>query len=203
MEHDVYAAYEWLSKQNNVDRTRVALVGASVGCSVALRYSVSDPSVDAVVCMTPGTGYKGLNSTSDVKRILGRKLLFLASEEEREASETLKETSDKAGKRAKDGAKANDVKVNIVAEGKVHGTRMFGEVDGIERQIVEFLKDGVGPWGDEPVYGAWKDKKFSKELKSAKTADPGKIRYLSDAREAISRGLKTTDPKPPPPPKGF
>ena len=40
-------AYDWLAQQPKVDRARFALVGASVGCSVALQYAAKDRSVTA------------------------------------------------------------------------------------------------------------------------------------------------------------
>lgn len=196
MEKDVYAAYEFLAKQNDVDRARFAIVGASVGCSVALRYAGNDPSVDAVVCMTPGIRYLGLTSAIDVKRMFGRKMLFLASEDERKAADELKDIGDKAGKKAKDGAKPNDIDVRIVGDGRVHGTRMFGKISGIEKQIVEYLREAVEDWSEEPVLSAWKGKKFHKaESDWAKSADPGKLRHLSDASEATRRGLKSAEKK--------
>lgn len=196
MEKDVYAAYGFLARQNDVDRARFAIVGASVGCSVALRYAGSDPSVDAVVCMTPGLRYLGLTSAIDLKRMFGRKMLFLASEDERKAADQLKETGDKAGKKAKDGAKPSEIEVRIVGEGRVHGTRMFAEISGIEQQIVEYLRDAVGLSSEGPVYSAWKDKKFHKpESDWAKSVDPDKVRHLSDASEATRRGLKSDEQK--------
>lgn len=197
MEKDVFAAYKWISRQGDVDRSRLAIVGASVGCSVALRYTVSDPSVDAVVCMSPGLKYLAINSGVDIKRFQGRKLLFLASEEERKQAEQLEQLGDTAGKKAKAPVVANEIETRIVGEGRVHGTAMFGKIDGIERQIVEFLKENVGGWSEDTVYGAWKDKKYHKPDSAwSKSADQTKVRHLSDSDEAKRRGLKSTDDKP-------
>ncbi|MCH7871459.1 MAG: acetylxylan esterase [Planctomycetes bacterium] len=197
MEKDVFAAYEWVSKQGDVDRSRLAIVGASVGCSVALRYTVSDPSVDAVVCMSPGLKYLAINSSVDIKRFHGRKLLFLASEEERNAADQLKKLGDTAGKKAKSPVVANEIETRIVGEGRVHGTAMFGKIDGIEQRIVDFLKENVGGWSEDTVYGAWKDKKFHKADSAwSRSADQTKVRHLSDPDEAKRRGLKSADDKP-------
>jgi alpha-beta hydrolase superfamily lysophospholipase len=89
MDRDVAGAYGWLVKQPEVDAARFVLVGASVGCSVALKYAARDRSVDGVVCLTPGTGYMGIDSLSDARKYGRRSVLLLASEEERTACDEL------------------------------------------------------------------------------------------------------------------
>ena len=93
---DIRAAYDWLAQQEGIDRSRFALVGASVGCSVSLRYAVQDRSVDAIVCLTPGLDYLGLDSRPDMKKIRGRAILMLATEDERKAAKTLATMADGA-----------------------------------------------------------------------------------------------------------
>ncbi|MBN2445294.1 MAG: alpha/beta fold hydrolase, partial [Phycisphaerae bacterium] len=46
MFYDLRGAYDWLAKQPDVDRARLALVGAGAGSGVALHYSREDLSVD-------------------------------------------------------------------------------------------------------------------------------------------------------------
>ncbi|MCA9243975.1 MAG: alpha/beta fold hydrolase [Phycisphaerales bacterium] len=179
MQMDAEAAFDWAAKQPGIDRSRVALVGASVGCSVALRTAASDPSVDAIVLMTPGLNYLGLDSVKDAERLHGRAILMLATEGERNASDTL------ASKLTK---QARPV---IVGPGVTHGTRMFGAIDGIEDRIVDFLKREVGPAAVKPVIAARNGEKFYEpDSAGAKAISEKDKRVLSSAQEAIGRGLK-------------
>jgi len=177
---DVRAAYDWLAGQEGIDRSRFALVGASVGCSVSLRYAVQDRSVDAVVCLTPGLDYLGLDSRPDMKKIRGRAILMLATEDERKAAKTLATMAD--------GAQAH-----VVASGKVHGTRMFGKVPGIEKEIAAFLKEGVGRPTKTTVYGSINSNIWHpRESGWIERINPSNLRHYSSPEEAEARGLRKT-----------
>jgi dienelactone hydrolase len=128
---DVAAAKKWLSEREGVDSSQLGIVGASVGCSVALDYGRRDEDVKAIACMTPGRNYLHLDSVEHIKAYGDRPVLMLATAEERLAAEEL----------AKLG---NGAKAEIVAPGKHHGTRMFGVVDGIEDRIVLYLGEVMG-----------------------------------------------------------
>ncbi len=132
MYRDLAAAYACLSKRKELDMSRLVIIGASVGCSVAIDYGRRDRSVDVVVCMTPGENYLGVDSVDHIKKYGDRPILLLATEDERRAAEKLGEVNSTAT-------------VEIVGTGRVHGTHMFGEIDGIEKQIVAFVRDNVGP----------------------------------------------------------
>jgi len=177
---DIRAAYDWLAQQEGIDRSRFALVGASVGCSVSLRYAVQDRSVDAIVCLTPGLDYLGLDSRPDMKKIRGRAILMLATEDERKAAKTLATMADGARGR-------------IVASGKVHGTRMFGKVPGIEKEIATFLREGVGEPTKMTVYGSINSNIWHpRESGWIARISPSNLRYYSSPEEAEARGLRKT-----------
>ncbi len=185
MRLDAEAAYGWAVKQPGVDPSRVVLVGASVGCSVALRTAAADPSVDALVLMTPGLNYLGLDSAVDIEKVEGRAILMLATEGEREAADTLSKKRPKRGRSL------------VVGPGVVHGTRMFGEIDGIEDRIVDFLKREVGGPAVRPVIVArGSDTFFEPDAAEAKAIPEADRRVLSSAQEAIGRGLKPADSRP-------
>lgn len=179
MYKDVWGAYTWLSGQPNVDRSRFALVGASVGCSVALRYAAFDRSVDAVVCMTPGTDYLGLDSRVDIRQIEGRKLLLLATADERKAVDELAEIGHGVDKK--------------IFDGRAHGTRTFGVVGGVEKEIADYLRKAVdGPSGP-PVFASVRSHgNVYHEQGSGWIAKMTRenIRVFSSAQEAEARGLR-------------
>ncbi len=75
---DVEAAYRWLARRPEVDPSRLAIVGASVGCSVALDYAARDKSIDLLVLLSPGVNYLGLDSTADIRKYAYRPILMLS-----------------------------------------------------------------------------------------------------------------------------
>ena len=186
MQDDLRGAYDWLAQQHDVDRARFALVGASVGGSIALQYAAKDRSVDAVVCLSPGLSYMGLDSAGDMHQITGRKILLLATEDERDAPYTLQK-------------QAEGVQVHIYEERQAHGTNMFGVVPKIEREIVDFLKASVGEPTATTVYGSI-ERNVYHEADSGwlKEISPTNLRYYSSPQEAESRGLRAAKSKGPP-----
>jgi dienelactone hydrolase len=130
MHKDALAAIQWVRAQPNVDQKMLVLIGASVGCSVAIDTMVREPSVDAIVCLTPGANYLGVDSIEHILKTGSRPILLLATEDEREATDVLSKSADNATG-------------EIVSPGRIHGTNMFGEVAGIEAKITAFVRDAV------------------------------------------------------------
>ncbi|MCH7720748.1 MAG: alpha/beta hydrolase [Planctomycetes bacterium] len=177
MHSDVEAAYYWLSKRSDVDLTRLGLVGASVGCSVALDYASRDRSVDAVVCMTAGENYLGMDSKTHIARLRSQPILLLATTGERKASDTL-------------GKLQAAAVVDMVGGGTVHGTRMFGRIAGIEERITEFLVENLGEPASHPVVAAMGTDRFHEpQSAGTKRMPPRTKRWFSSPAEAEKRGL--------------
>jgi pimeloyl-ACP methyl ester carboxylesterase len=63
---DVKAAKHFLVTHKNISPNNITIVGASVGANVALKYAASDPSVKAVVLLSPGLNYKGIATSAAV-----------------------------------------------------------------------------------------------------------------------------------------
>lgn len=185
MQHDLRGAYDWLAAQPGIDRARFALIGASVGCSVALQYAAKDRSVDAIVCLSPGLNYLGLDSAGDIHQITGRKILLLATEDERDAPYTLR----------KRGA---DVQVHTYGRRRAHGTSMFGVVPGIEREIAEFVEAGVGRPTKTAVFGSIESNIYHPPGSGwIARISPANLRHYSSPQEAEARGLRVTKSKGP------
>lgn len=180
MQKDLRGAYDFLAARPDVDRTRFALVGASVGCSVALQYAAADPSVDAVVCLTPGMNYLGLQSEGDMRQLRGRRILLVATADEREAVDRLAPL-------------ASGTQKLIFEKGRAHGTTMFGQPYGVERAVLNFLGDALGRPGDpnqvvcisinSNIYHAPGSGWINEISRS-------NLRMLSSAAEAQARGLR-------------
>ena len=133
MHADVAAAVEFL-RSRGADTTRVAVLGASVGCSVAVDAAVRDPSAfRSLALMTPGAAYLGVDTLEHLQRWPGLPALVLTSTEEQASVDRV------AGPLA---AAAPAVTRHEVFEGAgLHGTRMLGRVPGVEERLVAFFRE--------------------------------------------------------------
>ena len=183
MGKDIEGAYLWLTAQPGVDPARFALVGASVGCSVALAYGARDRSVDGVVCLTPGLSYLAIDSATDAKKYGKRPLMLLAGRDERSAAEQLG--------RLVPGATVEIVPRVSPQKFGLHGTRMFGEVAGIEAKIARFLADAVGKPSDNEVVASLRGKVYyPPDSSGARRLSRKNLRRFSSPVEAEARGYR-------------
>ncbi len=79
---DCEAAKKWLAGRPECDTTRVACIGASIGCSISIQYGAKDKDVKAVVCLSPGTNYFGVDSLTHIEKLMPRDALLIAPEGE-------------------------------------------------------------------------------------------------------------------------
>ena len=78
---DALAAVTWLHDQGYVPGN-IGLLGASVGCSVAIDAARRTDSLTKVAVMTPGVGYLGVDTVKQLEQWGRRDLLILTSSEE-------------------------------------------------------------------------------------------------------------------------
>jgi len=128
MHLDAEAAVHYLT--NKAGCSKIGLVGASVGCSVAIDTAVrGQVPVAAVVVMTPGRDYLGVPTLQHIAKWPGYPLLILSSSEEKEwGAEVIFRKLEKQG-----------AELVIFAQTDIHGTNMFGRVDGVAGRIVNWL----------------------------------------------------------------
>ncbi len=127
---DAAAAKAWLEKQPECDVSRLAMIGASIGCSISLDYGSRDKAVKAIVCLSPGTDYFGVDSKAHIKKCGKRRILLISPEGEYKAVKKLIKASDgiAKGKRYPGG-------------NEQHGTHMLHEDYGHDmmQRIVDFV----------------------------------------------------------------
>jgi len=139
---DVGAAFDFLSKQKNVDPSRVGIIGASYGSSLAIIYAADNPKVKAVALLSPGLNYFGNMATEPAVRKYGdRDLFVVASKGDTESAEAA-ENFEKIGN--------TRYGFMILPVGSLHGTEMFkyrDKTDGppvVEDAVESFLMTRFG-----------------------------------------------------------
>ncbi len=131
MYKDGLAAVAWLRSHGHQP---LGVVGASVGCSVAMHMVVAAKlELGAMVLMTPGRDYLGIDTLSHLEQWPGLPLLILTSAEEAErGAVTIYERLHGQG-----------AELVVFEQGAIHGTMMFGEVEGVEARISSWLAGKV------------------------------------------------------------
>lgn len=134
---DVEAAQEHLKGLKEVDLNRIAIVGASIGCNIALNFASDHPQVRALVLLSPGLEYRGVLSEPAMRRYgaSGRPALIVASADDPYSADS--------SKRLKSLAEARTTLILYPRAG--HGTRMLTQERDMEGRILSWLKASLGP----------------------------------------------------------
>ncbi|MFQ5802896.1 MAG: alpha/beta hydrolase [Candidatus Methylomirabilales bacterium] len=72
---DALAAY-----RNRINLNRVAVIGASIGCNVALVAAADRQAIRALVLLSPGLDYRGIKTEEAMRRYGQRPILLMAGE---------------------------------------------------------------------------------------------------------------------------
>lgn len=67
---DLQRAWAYLAEQAEVDETRTAVVGASIGANMALVTAAAEPAIDAVVLLSPGLDYQGVTTEDKITDLI-------------------------------------------------------------------------------------------------------------------------------------
>ncbi len=129
MHLDGAAALQYLLEVEQIAPHRLALVGASVGASIAIQTALTRPRLAGVVVMTPGEKYLGIPTLEHAAAWPGIPLLILTSAEE--AGRGAAELYRRLGTR--------DVALRTFPQTGVHGTDMLGRVTGVEWLVADWL----------------------------------------------------------------
>jgi alpha-beta hydrolase superfamily lysophospholipase len=124
---DVKAAEEYLKTKD--PNAKIAIVGASIGANTALNYAVQNPSVAAVVLLSPGLNYMGVRTDETSKQISAP--VFLATSSDDPQSYQGLETW-----------QANIKNLEVVTFTNAgHGTAMFSPHPELASRIIDWLKE--------------------------------------------------------------
>jgi len=120
------------------DFGRVILIGASIGSSAALVYAADHPEIAALVMLSPGLNYRGIQ-TEPAMRCYGNRPVYLAAGSRDEASALAVETLYALVKDSPPGVRRSAITAN-----DRHGTDLFDVEPGIKVEIVSWLLQRLG-----------------------------------------------------------
>ena len=131
MVQDVRAAAQWLASRPNVRPDGIAVVGASLGASLALLAAAELPLVRAVGAVSPSLDYRGLRTdVSLIKRIGARPIWLAASTEDPLALRTVRDFA----------AESSGPREQHLSSVPAHGTRLLDRDDAAARALVDWLR---------------------------------------------------------------
>jgi alpha-beta hydrolase superfamily lysophospholipase len=131
MVRDVRAAAQWLATRPNVRGDAIAIVGASLGASLALLAAVDVPQARALALFSPSLDYRGLRTdTALVKRLGSRAIWLAASAEDPLALRTLRDIA----------AEPSGPREQHVSSAVAHGTVLLDRDADVARVLVDWLR---------------------------------------------------------------
>lgn len=131
MVQDVRAAVQWLGTRGNVPPAAIAIVGASMGGSLALLAAEALPQVQAVGVLSPSSDYRGLRTDlSLIKRLGSRRLWFAASAEDPLAARTMRDMA----------AEPSGPREQVLSNARAHGTVLLDRDGDVGRALMDWLR---------------------------------------------------------------
>jgi dienelactone hydrolase len=127
---DVRAAVAYLTSRPDVRPGSIAIVGASLGASLAALAAAADPAVRALVLVSPSLEYRGVRIDFAMKEYGGRPALLIASSHDPYAVRTAHDL-------AKDPSGPRETRLSDVT---AHGTILLVRDAGMVRAVVDWLQ---------------------------------------------------------------
>jgi pyridoxine 5-phosphate synthase len=131
MIQDVRAAARWLAARPNVRGDQIAIVGASLGASLALLAAGDVPQVRALALLSPSLDYRGLRTdTALIKRLGSRSIWLAASDQDPLALRTLRDIA----------AEPSGPREQHISNALAHGTVLLDKDGNVARMLVDWLR---------------------------------------------------------------
>jgi acetyl esterase/lipase len=112
--NDIASAKEFLARQNNIDMSRIAIAGASIGANLALWQASIDKDVRLIMLLSPGLNYRGILAGELAPGFKGY-VYILASEGDTKAADSSRKLAT---------IFPGETRMEIL-KGDLHGTNMF------------------------------------------------------------------------------
>jgi dienelactone hydrolase len=124
---DAAAAKGFLARKG-ADASRLVIVGASIGANLALNYAADDADVRALVLLSPGLDYHGVETAAAMAKYGRRPAYLVASEEDGYSADSIGKLHEIAGAAA-----------FKLFRGAGHGTNIFQAEPSFEDELVTWL----------------------------------------------------------------
>jgi len=121
--------------QRGADPDNLGVVGEALGANLAVHYALRDPAVQALVLVSPGLEYQGVQTEEAIRRLRTCPVLLLAAERDAygaASAETLK-------------AAAPRFSELHHYRGTAHGADLFAANPDAIEQVVQWLSAIIGP----------------------------------------------------------
>lgn len=135
MMFDVNAGVDWLLEQPGVDKNRIAIVGASIGGNIVLRYATVNDDLAAIVVLSPGIVYRDVRADDVIGKIPNRPLRLLVAQNDAFAFESCKRLMEIR----KELGQASDQSEMKACAGNLHGTDLVRGVQGLADWLADWL----------------------------------------------------------------
>jgi len=132
-EDDIQRVWEHFVERPEVDVEKTAVLGGSIGSSMALVATANEPAIKTAVLLSPGLIYRGVAIESRMPDIGERPLFLVASEDDYYSEDTALKLAETA---------VGETQVQIY-ENAGHGTRMFEPQPDLTPLILEWLDENL------------------------------------------------------------
>ncbi len=132
---DVDAAIHWLQSEKKISIGSVAIVGASIGANLAIRYAADHHQITHIVAVAPGINYRGVITDDAMTKLSASQsvLMIGAHDDDRDAYQSI-ETLMTIGPAKKQ---------KVIFKSGGHGTALFETHPEVIDRIVAFVRSDV------------------------------------------------------------
>lgn len=88
---DVQAAYQYLTGREEIEKDRIAMVGAGWGANLALQFAARERRLKTLVLLSPALSIQGLQALEDMDRYGERPVFLAASLKDTQATEAVRQ----------------------------------------------------------------------------------------------------------------
>lgn len=130
---DIQRFWSYMAGREDVDETRTAVAGASIGANMSLVTGANEPAIQTVIMLSPGLDYFGVTTDDRIVEYGQRPLLIVASEEDRESAVSSEQLHELAPEQSE----------LIMYQGAGHGTNMFLREPELATEMIAWFDQHV------------------------------------------------------------
>jgi dienelactone hydrolase len=132
---DVRAAYEWI-RTRGIEPEQIAVIGASIGANLAMKYAAEEPRVPAIVLLSPGINYHGVDAMDVVDEIAQHQGVWIVASSG-DDDQSVKDTNELMK------FLEVDHKTFKKLENAGHGTKVFEGDQALMGEVADWVRDRI------------------------------------------------------------